>query len=145
MPLLDAKILLYAADGDTFRRLPEHASGDSVPVFLTWRICSEFLGDSTCLCESWAPWKIRGVASSLLSLLSSLGSRMLVPIARHADVHTRTPKKLSAVPGTEFHFAHTAVLRGDHGAGRDSRPSDDLSFFLLFSLCSLSCGSGDYQ
>ena len=143
MPVLDAKILLYTADGDTFRRLPEHASGDSVPVVLTWRVCSEFLGDSTCLRGSWATWKIRGVASSLLSLLSSLGSRMLVPIARHADVLTRTLKKLSGVPGTAFHFAHTAVPRADHGIGRDSRRGDDLIYFLLYSRYDLIRDSGD--
>lgn len=143
--MLDAKVLLHAAGGYSFRHLSEDARRDPAPEILASRGCCKLLRHITRSRGFWLPWTIGGAVGFLLSLLGLLVCWRLVAIARHADVLTRTLKKLSDFPSSESHYVHKAVLKGDHGTRRCRMHDADLSRFPFLPAVGLLRVTGNYQ
>ena len=115
MRVVDTNILLYAADRDSefqipCRRLLENLRGDSIPSYLTWSICYEFLRVSTHPRVFRSPWESSRAWSFIDSILAAPSFDLLIETGRHQAVLEQTMTELPGLRGNILHDVHTAVI-----------------------------------
>src|SRR5438132_9724464 len=115
MFVVDTNILVYAADPDSeFHQICrgrfEEWRGQSLPWYLSWPICYEFLRLSTHPNVFRKPWPITAGWRFIESVLDSPGVGFLLPTERHADVLREMLKEVPHLRGNILHDAHTAAL-----------------------------------
>ncbi len=123
MFLVDTNVLLYAADRDAeaherCRELLEGWRAQSLPWFLTWPICYEFLRVSTHPRVYRSPRSSPEAWQFLEAVLESPGVTLLGPTPRHPVVLRETLEELPDLRGNIVHDLHTAVLMREHGISR---------------------------
>ena len=123
MLVFDTNVLIYAADEASefhhaCRQRLEEARRDSVPAFLTWNICYEFLRVTTHHRVLRSPLGSREAWSFIERLLASPGFFLLVATERHQAVLAQTLAELPDVSGNLIFDLHTAALMREHGVSR---------------------------
>ncbi len=137
MRVVDTNILLYAADRDSEFHSPcrtflERLRADTVPSYLSWTICYEFLRVSTHHRVFRSPWTAGAAWSFIEALLAGPGFDLLTETARHQAVLTQTLAELPELRGNVLHDAHTAVLMRENGISEIcTRDSDFVRFPFL--------------
>jgi len=121
--VVDTNVLIYSADQESphhgvCRERLETWRRDTLPWFLTWGICYEFLRVVTHPRVFERPWSATGAHAFLDALLASAGLSILRPTERHPAVLDETLEELPHVRGNLVHDLHTAVLMREHGVGR---------------------------
>ena len=121
--MFDTNVLIYAADEASefhhpCRQRLEEARRDSVPAFLTWNICYEFLRVTTHHRVLRSPLGSRKAWGFIERLLESPGFFLLVATERHQAVLAQTLAELPDVSGNLIFDLHTAVLMREHGVSR---------------------------
>jgi hypothetical protein len=138
--VFDTNVLLHAADersdlSTACRRRLDDARIDSVPSYLTWSICYEFLRVSTHARAFRRPWTSSAAWGFLDSLWASPGFEVLLATPRHAAVLEQTLSELPDLQGSVMHDVHTAVLMREHGISRIcTRDADFLRFPFLTAI-----------
>ena len=123
MRVIDAKVLVYAANVDSLlhfpcRRLVDRECREPSPAFLTWSICYEFLRVATHPRVLQSPWDTEKAYGFLAKLIESPGFDVLVATPRHPTVLAQTVSELPKLRGNALHDLHTAVLMREHGISR---------------------------
>lgn len=123
MLVFDTNVLIYAADESSEFHHPcrqhiEEARRDSVPAFLTWNICYEFLRVTTHHRVPRSPLGSRQAWGFIERLLASPGFFLLAATERHQAVLAQTLDELPDVSGNLIFDLHTAVLMREHGVSR---------------------------
>ena len=140
MLVFDTNVLLHAADersdlSTACRQRLEDARADSVPAYLTWSVCYEFLRVSTHARAFRLPWTASAAWSFLDRLLVSPGFEVLMATPRHAAVLAQTLSELPDLRGSVMHDVHTAVLMREHGISRIcTRDADFRRFPFLTAI-----------
>ena len=120
MRVVDTNILLYAADEDSefhgpCRRLLQELRADSIPSYLCWSICYEFLRVSTHPRVFRSPWD-SGLAWSFIdSILAAPGFALLTETSRHEAILEQTIAELPDLRGNMLHDVHIAVIMRENG------------------------------
>ena len=120
MRVIDTNILLYAANQDSefhnaCRNLLNDLRSDSVPSYLSWNICYEFLRVSTHPRVFRAPWNARDAWMFINSILAGPAFSLLIETDRHQEILDQTLSELAGMSGNILHEVHTAVLMREHG------------------------------
>ena len=120
MRVVDTNLLLYAANRDSefhdiCREFIENLRSDSVPSYLSWGICYEFLRVSTHPRVFRSPWDVRAAWSFIDSILAAPAFGLLVETGRHQEILQQTLSEISGLSGSILHDVHTAVLMREHG------------------------------
>ncbi len=137
MLVFDTNVLLHAADERSdlhaaCRRRLDDARRDSVPAYLTWSVCYEFLRVSTHARAFRSPWTAASAHGFIADLLASPGFAVLLATQRHVAVLAQTLSELPDLRGNVMHDVHTAVLMREHGISRIcTRDADFLRFPFL--------------
>ena len=139
MRVVDTNILLYAADEDSefhapCRRLLEELRNDSVPSYLSWSICYEFLRVSTHLRVFRSPWNAGFAWSFIDSVLAAPGFAMLTETSRHQAVLEQTIAELPDLRGNILHDVHTAVIMRENGINQIYTRDTDFARFPFLTI-----------
>ena len=139
MRVVDTNILLYAADEDSefhvpCRRLLEELRTDSVPSYLSWSICYEFLRVSTHLRVFRSPWNAGLAWSFIDSILAAPGFALLTETSRHRAVLEQTIAELPDLRGNILHDAHTAVIMRENGINQIYTRDTDFARFPFLTI-----------
>lgn len=139
MRVVDTNILLYAADNDSefhvpCRRLLEDLREDSVPSYLSWSICYEFLRVSTHPRVFRSPWNTGLAWSFIESILSGPGFAVLTETSRHQAILRQTLAELPGLRGNILHDVHTAVIMRENGINQIYTRDTDFSRFPFLTI-----------
>ena len=139
MRVVDTNILLYAADNDSefhvpCRRLLENLREDSVPSYLSWSICYEFLRVSTHPRVFRSPWNTGLAWSFIESILSGPGFAVLTETSRHQAILRQTLAELPGLRGNILHDVHTAVIMRENGINQIYTRDTDFSRFPFLTI-----------
>jgi uncharacterized protein len=120
MLVLDTNVLVYAANKDSelnavCRRRIEECRAGSLPWYLSWPICYEFLRICTHPNILPHPWSIPAGWNFLESILAAPSAGLLLPTARHAEVLGEVIAEVPHLRGNILHDVDTAVLMREHG------------------------------
>lgn len=123
MVVVDANVLIYAADVDSPHHGPSRAWLEGQRArpdawFLTWAIVYEFLRVATHPRVMRRPWRTPAAWAFVEALLASPGLALLVPTSRHAEVAAQVIAELPELHGNVLHDMHTAILMREHGIRR---------------------------
>lgn len=147
MRVVDTNVLLYAANSDSefhelCRSFLETLRLDSVPSYLTWNICYEFLRVSTHARVFRSPWRSAFAWSFLQNLLASPGFGMLLETNRHPAALEQTLSELPEVRGNLLHDLHTVAIMREHGISRICTRDSDFSRFPSITVIDPVSGIG---
>ena len=137
MRVVDTNILLYAANRDSefhvpCRRLLEELREDTVPSYLSWNICYEFLRVSTHPRVFRPPWDAHLAWSFIDSILAAPGFALLTETTRHQAILEQTIAELPGLRGNILHDLHTAVIMRENGLNQIyTRDTDFVRFPFL--------------
>lgn len=139
MFVVDTNVLLYAAhegspEHERCRTLLEGWRRQSVPWFLTWGICYEFLRVSTHPRVFRRPWTLREGYAFLQALLASPGLALLNPTGRHSKLLHEATAELPDLAGNIVHDLNTAVLMREHGVSRIYTRDSDFHRFPFLTV-----------
>ena len=139
MRVVDTNILLYAADNDSefhvpCRRLLENLREDSVPSYLNWSICYEFLRVSTHPRVFRSPWNSGLAWSFIESVLAGPGFAILTETSRHQAILEQTMAELPGLRGNILHDVHTAVIMREHGINQIYTRDTDFARFPFLTI-----------
>lgn len=139
MLVVDTNILVYAANRDSefhdpCRRHLENLRSDSVPSYLSWGICYEFLRVSTHPRVLPSPWNPASAWSFIDSLLAAPGFGLLAETNRHQQVLEQTLAELPDLKGNLLHDVHTAVLMRENGISRICTRDIDFARFPFLTI-----------
>jgi len=137
--VVDTNVLLYAADSDSefhvpCRRLLEDLRADSVPSYLSWSICYEFLRVSTHPRVFRSPWDASLAWSFIGSILAGPSFGLLTETSRHQAVLKQTMIELPDLRGNILHDAHTAVIMRENGINQIYTRDTDFGRFPFLTI-----------
>ena len=139
MPVVDANILVYAANVDS----PFHASASAWlegrrkrpdAWYTTWGILYEFLRVVTHPRILQRPWSAGEAWSFISTLLSSPGFAVLIETERHAQIAAQLVAEMPSLAGNILHDAHTAILMREHGIRRICTRDTDFHRFRFLEV-----------
>lgn len=150
MRVVDTNILLYAANTDSEFHLPcrsflEKLRIDSVPSYLTWNICYEFLRVSTHVRVFRTPWRSGPAWSFIENLLSFPGFSMLLETNRHPAVLAQTLAELPDAKGNLLHDLHTVAIMREHGISQICTHDTDFAKFPSITVVDPINGTGIHE
>ena len=139
MFVVDTNVLIYAADQDSelhtsCRTKLEQWRRQSVPWYLTWSICYEFLRVSTHPKVFRNPFTLIAAQQFLDAVLAAPSASVLLATERHAEVLREVLAKLPQLRGNILHDAHTAVLMREHGIVKIVTRDTDFHRFPFVSV-----------
>lgn len=137
--VFDTNVLVYAVhEGTEFyapclRRIEEARTG-SLPAFLTWNICYEFLRVTTHPRVFPNHWSLAEAWRFLAELLESPSFDLLLPTERHASILSQIASEVPSIRGNPVHDMHTAVLMREHGISRICTRDTDFHRFPFLDV-----------
>ncbi len=139
MFVVDTNVLIYAADQDSEFHQPcraklEQWRRQSVPWYLTWSICYEFLRVSTHPKVFRNPFAVTAARQFLDAVLATPSASVLLATERHAVVLREVLAELPQLRGNILHDAHTAVLMREHGIVKIVTRDTDFHRFQFVSV-----------
>lgn len=139
MLVLDTNVLIYVADEHSefhehCRMKFEQWQRDTVPFFLTWGICYEFLKVSTHPHVFHSPLSAKRAWRFIESVLASTGGAVLTATDRHPAMLARTLEEFPDLRSGVFHDVHTAVLMREHGVSRICTRDADFRRFPFLTV-----------
>ena len=139
MRVVDTNVLLYAADRDSEFHVPcrdllEVLREDTVPSYLSWNICYEFLRVSTHPRVFRSPWDSRLAWSFIDSILASPGFALLTETTRHQAILEQTIAELPGLRGNILHDVHTAVIMRENGLTQIYTRDTDFARFPFLTI-----------
>lgn len=139
MRVVDTNILLYAADTDSefhrpCRQLLEVLREDTVPSYLSWSICYEFLRVSTHPRVFRSPWDSRLAWAYIDSIVAAPGFALLTETIRHQAILEQTIAELPGLRGNILHDVHTAVLMRENGLNQIYTRDTDFARFPFLTI-----------
>ena len=139
MRVVDTNVLLYAANRDSefhhsCRSFLKSLHSDSVPSYVSWNICYEFLRVSTHPRVFRSPWDARHAWAFLESILAGPAFGLLAETSRHQAFLEQTLSELAGISGNILHDVHTAVLMREHGIRQICTRDTDFARFPFVTI-----------